>query len=217
VALYEWHTEFSGVLFAVVADVEVVFRNAIHDRLILYHQEHRPHGTAPSRWFDEPCWLPGNRQGWFTPRAQERIRQAQRRVGDRQGQTRRPAVGRVVAELSLGFWKYLLTRHYEHSFWSPAVRHAFPYAPGGRSAQAGREAVYNRVDQVQTLRNRLAYHEPVHGPIKIKRQPPVTTDAANTIGQALGLVAWIDPATADWIEGRSRVDELLARRPIIRR
>jgi hypothetical protein len=99
-----------------------------------------------------------------------------------------------------------------HSFWSPALRHAFPGAPRA-SAPAGRDRVFRRVDQLHVLRNRLAHHEPVLRPLKMLRQPPVFVDVATIIDEAIEVVSWIDLATATWIESRSMVDEVLGRRP----
>ena len=210
-AVYEWHAELTGVLFPVVADVEIVVRNAMHRVLSEYHDTHRPSSTTQLSWFDQPCWLPTTRRGWLNQRSLDDIAKARRRVGDRPGSVREPA-GRVIAELSLGFWKYLLSSHHQHSFWSPALRHAFPGAPRA-SAPVGREQVFRRVDQLHVLRNRLAHHEPVLRPLKMLRQPPVFIDVATIIDEAIEVVSWIDVTTATWIESRSMVEEVLKRRP----
>jgi hypothetical protein len=209
ITLYEWHAELTGALLPVVAHVEVVVRNAIHRELRAYHEALRP--SSELRWFDRPCWLPTQRPGWFTQRALDDIAKAQRRVGDRPGTVRTPA-GRVVAELSFGFWKFLLSPHYQHSFWSPALRHAFPGAPRA-SAPAGREQVSRPIDQLHALRNRLAHHEPVLQPVKVQRQPPVFVDVATIIEEAIQVVAWIDIDAATWIASRSRIDAVLDERP----
>jgi hypothetical protein len=119
----------------------------------------------------------------------------------------------VVAELSFGFWKYLLVPHYQHSFWSPALQHAFPRAPRGVPANAARDQVFRPVEQLHALRNRLAHHEPVFGTVMIRRQPPVFVDVATILDESLEVVSWIDAPTATWIESRSKVADVLSRRP----
>ena len=125
------------------------------------------------------------------------------------GYPRVPA-GSVVAELSLGFWKFLLSPHYAASFWSPALRHAFPGAPP-TSTRLGREQVYRPIERLHALRNRLAHHEPVLQPIRTPRWPPA--DVATIVAEAIEVVCWIDTDTASWIGSRSEVSAVLAERP----
>ncbi len=35
--------------------------------------------------------------------------------------------GRVIAELNLGFWRFLLAKRYEETLWTGTLRHAFPH------------------------------------------------------------------------------------------
>jgi hypothetical protein len=214
-ALYEWHVELTGALFSVVAGVEIVLRNAMHDQLTIYHDTLRPTSEVQYRWFDEPRWLPSRsrRLGWFTDEALKDIATAKRRVKDWRPAPNRVPADRVVAELSFGFWKYLLAPHYQHSFWSPALQHAFPAAPRGVTANEARNRVFRPVEQLHALRNRLAHHEPVFGAIKIARQPPVFVDVATVLDESLEVVGWIDALTATWIESRSKVRDVLSHRP----
>ncbi len=68
-------------------------------------------------------------------------RQAGRRQGCRAGGTRRvrDRHDRLVAELSFGFWRYLLSSRYHASLWVPDLHRAFPRGPAElRSRRAGR-------------------------------------------------------------------------------
>jgi hypothetical protein len=49
--------------------------------------------------------------------------------------------------------------------------------------------------------------------VVIPRQPREFLEVAIIVEHALELVSWIDPATATWIEQRSQVGIVLARRP----
>lgn len=88
--------------------------------------------------------------------------------------------GKVVAELTFGFWRYLLTAHYEASLWTPALRHAFP-------SGLARGTVYELVEHINILRNRVAHHEPIH-------RRNLQTDLLR-IEQ---LLDWISPDTSNW-------------------
>jgi len=63
--------------------------------------------------------------------------------------------GKVVAELSFGFWRFLLARRYTASLW-PALRPGFPYLPS-----ADRRELEAPVTRLHQLRNRVAHHEPL--------------------------------------------------------
>ena len=66
--------------------------------------------------------------------------------------------GRVVAELPLGFWRFLLTSHYERSLWLTCLREAFP----GIQGRGMRRDVHDAIRDLHVLRNRIAHHEPIH-------------------------------------------------------
>jgi len=64
--------------------------------------------------------------------------------------------GKVVAELTFGFWLQLTDRRLEHPLWVPCLHKAF--AP----RKAPRRAVFNQgLEKLRQLRNRVAHHEPI--------------------------------------------------------
>jgi hypothetical protein len=62
--------------------------------------------------------------------------------------------GKVIAELTFGFWRYLSTTAHHHPLWIPYLHTAF--RPG-----TSRQAVDGPVDRLHQLRNRIAHHEPL--------------------------------------------------------
>jgi hypothetical protein len=105
--------------------------------------------------------------------------------------------GKVVAELNFGFWRYLLTARYEASLWTPALRHAFP-------AGLARITVYDLVENINTFRNRVAHHEPIH-----------TRNLHDDVDRLTLLIEWISPPTATWALAAigPRLDQLFQTRP----
>ncbi|GAA4678481.1 hypothetical protein [Phytohabitans rumicis] len=94
VKLYEWNADASAAFWATLGHVEILLRNAMHDQLTLWSiSDH-----------NEPLWYldPGQ---LLTVEARQDIANARRRA-TRTGQSETP--GRVVAELTLGFWRFLL-------------------------------------------------------------------------------------------------------------
>ena len=179
--LYIWNLRVSGAFHEVLGVFEVVLRNALCEEL------RRWHGKRSGTWLDDPT-------ATFDDRRIEQIEEARVILVQRGKPT---TEGRVVAELSLGFWRFLLSKRYQNTLWTPHLRKAFP----GMKPQK-REVVYGHVEALLTLRNRIAHHEPIH------RFP-----LADLHGRMLLVVAWIDPGMSGWLSGLSRVPSLLAERP----
>jgi hypothetical protein len=192
IRLYEWNVDVSGALYESLAVVEVVVRNAIHDQMTAWHDEQQLAGC----WLDDPNNL-------LEPRAQDDIQTAKGRAARVQRGGRRsvspavpPPVGAVVAELTFGFWRYLLASRYEHTLWLHAVRHGFPQIAGMR------ERIYRPMSRLHTVRNRIAHLEPIHSRDLILED--------RDIDQVIRAVC---PKTATWAASRRRLKTLATTRP----
>jgi hypothetical protein len=108
VALYEWNAEVGAAFWAVLGHVEVLVRNSIHERL----SEWSAAEVGEARWYLDPARL-------LTDQARLDIAGARSR-SRRDGRAETP--GRVVAEFTLGFWRFLLASRYERSLWLPCLR-----------------------------------------------------------------------------------------------
>lgn len=69
-------------------------------------------------------------------------------------------VGKVIAELPVGFWRFLVESRYFTTLWIPANHAAFPGGPA--DARDRQRAVAGRLQQLTFVRNRAAHHEPIH-------------------------------------------------------
>ncbi|NIZ93396.1 hypothetical protein F1544_20635 [Kineosporiaceae bacterium B12] len=101
--------------------------------------------------------------------------------------------GRVVAELTFGFWWSLLADEYNRSLWQPCLREAF--------TQVRRQRLHSTVDELRQLRNRIAHHEPIHG-----------RDLHHDYDQLLATAGRITPRLHWLIDTTSRVPALLPTR-----
>ena len=181
VRLYEWNIAASGALYEALGILEVVLRNALSRQLAVHH------GTLPGQWYDDPFRV-------LSRPAHEDIAAARRRVR----KLRRPETpGRVVAELNFGFWKFLLAKRYEADLWTGSLRHAFPHLQPQRRA-----VVYQALDEMHTVRNRIAHHEAIHS-------RDLTADMV-TIHRFL---AWIDADVRTWAVSLSRLQPIIASDP----
>jgi len=182
--LYEWNMSVSAALFETLGPVEVLLRNAIHDQLVVWHVRR----GLSDQWYDHAGLDAQGRKD--VARAKDRA--------TRSG--RDPEIpGKVIAELTLGFWRYLLAKRYQATLW-PAMLNAFPNHHDG--PRISRLAVHDDVQRLQVLRNRIAHHEPVY-----------RRDLQQDFDGMLALASWISPDAATWVRDLSRVPAILVLRP----
>lgn len=183
--LYEWNMQAAASVMELVGMVEVVVRNALDRQLRSWVARRAVHGD----WFDEaPLDDHGRRD----------VAKARARAG--RGPRRDEVHGRVVAELTFGFWRYLVGSRYHTSLWVPALHRAFPHGPG--DLRKRRAAVERRMDHLHAARNRAAHHEPIH-----------QRDLHRDHSDAIELLGWINPVAAEWATEVASLPAVLDARP----
>ncbi|AYV32338.1 Abi-like protein (plasmid) [Streptomyces sp. ADI95-16] len=181
-ALYRWNSDLAAAFFEPLGHLEIMLRNAVDARLVARQQRR----GRSMEWYDDTA-LP------LSGKARTDIVQAQQRAG--RGGTITPR-GKIIAELSFGFWRFLLARQYKTSLW-PDLAGAFSHAPNRALT-----TVEDPVKRLHKFRNRIAHHEGIwHLPLEARR---------DDIQTVLGFIA---PAAAVWVAEASRIDDVLARRP----
>ena len=152
-------------------------RNALHERLSMWC------ANDAGPWYDDP-------KGVFNEPTKRAIASARARVASKGA---RETPGRVVAEISFGFWRYLLTGAYQAPLWVPCLHHAFPGAK--------RVDIEMQVAALHELRNRIAHHEAIYHR-DLERDYDYLVELAEHLHSRLG---W-------WIDSRSRVPLVLRQR-----
>lgn len=185
-ARYEWNIEASASVIGLSSVVEVVVRNAIDRELTAWAE--RVHGVGAS-WFD---------QAPLDPKGRRDLENARSRAT--QHGRNREIHGKVIAELSLGFWRYLVESRYHTSLWVPAVHRAFSDGPKDLRLRRGQVAL--QMQQLQFVRNRAAHHEPIH-----------RRDLNKDMTAAEGLMRWVSPDAAAWMAAVCSLREVIARKP----
>ena len=133
--LYEWNGRLVGALFEVVAHVEVLVRNAIHDQMKSATPDNALHS-----WLTDADLL-----------QDKQIQAVQDAVARLKRSKKPPTEDRVVAGLYFSFWAAMLGTAYEE-LWRRSLAKAFPNADN-RNQLAG------PLNQLVQLRNKLAHHE----------------------------------------------------------
>lgn len=115
IALYEWNVLISAAFFESMHYFEISLRNLMHEALTLYAAKLDPSGTP---WYRHPTISLNDKTATIIGTAISRATISGT-----------PEIaGRVVAELSLGFWSKLLSDSYNLILWAPALKTAFPRA-----------------------------------------------------------------------------------------
>lgn len=176
-ALYVWNSKVSADYLELLSWVEVALRNATHNGLMTLAQS-----RGESRWDQtNTSWF----TPWFQPESVSQIRKARSRANS--GPVMNPPIGKVVAELTFGFWVRMYSRHYEASLWTPALRHGFP-------AGVSRGRVHNELATLNKLRNRVAHHEVVF-----------SGDHQRWLATIERVLTWLSPALCTTVLPSSRV------------
>ncbi len=178
-ALYALNLALSEALHTPMQMLEISMRNRFHAALTASH------GPA---WFDLPGLLLVRHQ-------QEQLAKARTQLA-RDGKPE--AAGRIIAELSLGFWTSLLNTQYE-ALWRHSLRHALD--PGARDAlgrRLSRSGLATAATQLRKLRNRIAHHEPI-----------LHWDLARHHALMLAFIGWLSPHAAAWTRRHERFPAVL--------
>lgn len=174
----------SSSLHGTLGQFEVLLRNALDVQLVKYHQRvHEGNGI----WWTDPGMPLQPDLGKLVLEARKRARR----------NAAHETHGKVVAELMFGFWRFLLDSRHSTTLWAPALRHAFPHL-----RPKVRTEVYERLEQLNLLRNRIAHYEPIY-----------RTPLDERFHDLLAVSGWICPTTAAWISSTSTFRRVLDEKP----
>ena len=182
--LYIWNTQLSAALYELLQFCELAVRNAAVEAIEIEFGANWHH----SRGFTYT--LPISK-GRYKPRA-DLVNCA----------SALPTAGKVVAELKFVFWQYLFVKSHDARLWKTYFSTVFPAYDHSKSVEAARSEIYNDLDIIRKLRNRIAHHEPIFN-------RTLTEDR----DRILKLISWRRPSTAAWLGTFETVSTLLANRP----
>ena len=169
IEIYTANMALGEALFGPIQVMEVAVRNSIASQLSSYHQ---------------PDWFTDNRVN-LDPGSLSTLEQVLKRYSSKPKYQTVEALGaKVISELPLGFWTHLFIKKHEDPLWRRCLRHAFSYA-GGPLTRAG---VYDALDNVRRLRNRIVHHEQI-----------IKYPLDQLYNGIITIVTWVDPVVAIWL------------------
>jgi hypothetical protein len=176
VELHQQILQLGASLMSVTAVIEIALRNAICARLTTHFGAAGwlLHPPAPFRWRNEEKRSINRALAAARRAVYAKMSQAEKHALDTLAYpTGRPAnlkhserslarqaqikvtEGKVVAELTLFFWKRLFSDDYEEALWKTSLKRTFP------NKKLRRADVALQLERIYQTRNRLAHHEPV--------------------------------------------------------
>lgn len=187
--LYAWNAQVSAALLAPLHICEVVVRNAISEAI---------EAQYGSNWYQSPGFeqsLPWSKIGYN----QKKDLQDARKKLQAKGML---TAGKLIPELKFVFWQKMLTGRHDPRLWNTYLTQIFPNLPSGQSISQSRQALYDDLEHIRKLRNRIAHHEPV-----FKRN---LTDDFQKVSN---LVSFRCPVTSAWMLQNQQASALIATRP----
>ena len=140
--IYVWNALVSCAFFSTLHICEVVIRNAAAHALELKYGANWPWHPGFERSL--AAWTKGELQS--------------ARQGIPLG-----ATGKVIAELKFAFWCKMFTAGQDQHLWNAHMHAVFPHLPLPLTVAASRQKIYDDLEALRGLRNRIAHHEPVIG------------------------------------------------------
>lgn len=162
-AYYSWNIALSESLYTPLHALEVALRNSIHDNARTRFKD--------DFWFENSKYL-------VQPHHRDMVAKAKKRLT---GQRKRISSGRIVAELSLGFWTGLFNVRYNRTLWPLLLKGVFP---GMRPEIRTQPILLKRLEKIRYLRNRVFHYEPIWH----------YNDLSHQHGGILEAIRWIEPA-----------------------
>lgn len=183
--LYAWNAQVSAALLAPLHICEVVTRNAVADVLALQYGEMWPWSSGFERS------LPISTRGYCL---NADLKNSRRKAN---------TAGKVIPELKFVFWQKMLTGRNDQRLWNSHLAQAFPNISQGLSVSQSRQGIYNELEHIRTLRNRIAHHEPIFN-----------RNLSDDFQRITDLVALRCTVTANWMNINQQATVLIAARPV---
>jgi len=187
IALYAWTAQVSAALFAPLHICEVVIRNAVSDALESVHGPRWPWQTGFI------LSLPSVQHGYSPRDDLRRVAAAQ------------PTTGKVIPELKFVFWEQMFTLRHDLRLWNTHLKRVFPNHDPAKSISALRRGIYEDLEAIRKLRNRIAHHEPVF-----------TISLSSELGRMIRLVNLRSSLVASWMVSNQSASLLVSQPPLFR-
>jgi hypothetical protein len=183
-ALYAWNAQVSGALLMPLHICEVVVRNAVSEALEATYGHQWPWSSTFEHSLPNPS-------GGYSPRKDlQNVRKSML------------TTGKLIPELKFVFWQKMFTGRHDTRLWNPHLTSVLPNLDGTKSVNALRQNVYQELEQIRALRNRIAHHEPIFN-----------RNLTDDFQRIVDLVEFRCQLTADWMIKNQQATAIINVRP----
>lgn len=204
---YLWNQEVSSVMGNVLHTIEISLRNAIYSSYLNYVNKHIQAGTAQSTAASILPAVRGNPEMWFrvafTPQTNKTAVDIINGVKNKLKQERKSRTpNNYIAKLTLGFWVALVDKDYSINsksnntgliLWPPIRSSVFPNATRDGNPLNINE-IRDELKYINTLRNRLAHHEPLWKATKQFDTKSIINKVISDYQRCITVINWINPS-----------------------
>lgn len=188
--LYRYNLALSQNTFSIISCFEIALRNAIDNEM------KNKHGNNWLRNFVQPNGVLDNTKCQRTAKI---IKKAYNNLLSHKAYSHQ----KLIAEMEFGIWKYMFSTPQFIRSGAVALQ-AFPSKPKSTPAQAiDNSYIYNELDGINLLRNRIAHHEPI---CFDKNTPTISTTHVKSIRQRIyTLFEWMEIDASDYLYGLDHI------------
>lgn len=183
--LYAWNGQVSSALLFPLHICEVVLRNAAAEVLERIYGPNWPWNTTFERS------LPNPGRGYSMQRDLQSARD------------RKTTQGQVIPELKFAFWQSIFTSRFDGRLWTPHLASALPNSPAHLPTSDRRLSLYNNLEKIRRLRNRIAHHEPIFA-----------RNLREDLDTIYEVTRWRCQTTAVWMDIHQTASDLIVKRPV---
>jgi hypothetical protein len=186
-ALYLWNAQVSAAFMPPLHICEVVVRNAVADALQTVYGHQWPWDPT----FEQSLPNPPKGKGYNARRdlIATRMKEA--------------TTGKVIPELKFVFWQKMFTGRFDGRLWNTHMRAVLPHLDQVMTVQQLRRLIHDELEQLRSLRNRIAHHEPIF-----------RRNLASDFQRAHDLIAFRCPHTAAWMQANQQATNFIAAKPV---
>lgn len=173
---HERNLKLSYSFYPLLQAVEVGLRNRLYDTI--------------SAHLNNKDWLLTSNK--LKPQEVKKVEEAKKRIKSKKSNL---APGKLITELSFGFWVGLLDKRYETLFWPKLLKTAFPHLRGKFRT---RKHVATYLDEILNLRNRISHHKKI-----------CHLDLIKLHKKLLFVLSWLDPSYLDLAKKYDQFPEIV--------
>jgi hypothetical protein len=186
--LHVWNSKLGASLFEPLQIIEIILRNRCDEEL-------RAHFNADDWYLQFPS-NPAHRDFNKYTFLRAEVATARNKLARLGKNSNHPP--NVISQLMFGFWTALFERSFHRDLWHPALYNVFPTL----SRQNDRRTVWDALQKVKTMRNRIAHHDAIFN-----------RNLGLFYKEMLELADQLCPHTSDWMEHYSDFPKVWNNRP----